>query len=204
MKKMLLLLLVLPMFTAALTAQEEYYRPEKALDSQTKNTPNVFFERNKYKFGLDMGMGVFATSGDGAQMYSWVSPHLTTQVNQRLFLTFGAIVTNSPSFGYSNSPFESYQPLQRGLTTAVYASGAYLLNERTIITGSVIHETNLMNTNSGNQRPANATTTSIGIDYKLARNVTVGFQMQRSQGVPSYYNTGNPSILGMPRNRYDW
>ena len=167
--KNIFLILVCVCFSAGLLAQEG--EQPTNLKLQTSNF------KPRYA-GTSVDAGVMFMPHYGSAYY--VAPKLRFQATPRLFVNTGISVVQ-----YSLLPSQMKHegsPQRTATSTYIFAEGAYLLNERWSVNGSVMKNINPAPMRRTTPYSVPTEAMHFGVDYKITPNVTVGARIGYSNG----------------------
>lgn len=182
-------------FSITVFGQDDvYYSSDHENDSvQNKTENDLSLEvqtKRKPSFNISFGTTFASTFGSGSYFGTYVSPHISYPVSKRFTLRVGGTLTTTLGNTY-NEPY----PNRAGFSyfgnfnrSFVYAEGAYQLNDRLIVTGTVYKEFNL----NQNPFPTNEAVSYdnkgmiLGVDYKVSENVFIRGQVEISNGRNPY------------------
>ena len=163
MKKVLLILGCV-CYSSGLFAQEE----------QRQEAPKF---KPRYA-GTSVDAGVMFTPHYGSAYY--VAPKLRFQATQRLFVNTGVSIVQ---YGLTPSQMKYEGASQRTATGAyIFAEGAYLLNERWSVNGSVMKNVTPAPMQRATPYRIPNEAAHFGVDYKVTPNITVGARVGYSNG----------------------
>jgi predicted porin len=143
--------------------------------------------------GTSFSFGTFKSSS------YYIAPQLTYQLTPKFRLNTSLIFINSNITAPGNATLNLGQNQaclfeQKTNETIVYASGDYQLNDKILITGSVIKNFNSPTSSKMEQAGWRNSfqMMSMGLQYKITPNITLGAQFKVVQGDnlynPLYYN----------------
>ncbi len=139
----------------------------------------------KLTLNLEAGT-VFGIGGHGNYAGTYIAPHLSYPLNERLQLSGGVLLTGFSTILHPDARYYGYSLYENGWRTKsfVYAEGAYRLNEKLMITGTAYHEVNgFRGKQLQNQgKDFNTKGLIMGIDYKIGENVFIRGQVEVSNG----------------------
>ncbi len=149
---------------------------------QTIKKDASLFNYKRMSFSIDMGMG-FIASKYNSGAYTYISPYLSYMVTPRFKLDVGGILQQGFN-GINKTEFGSLGG--NNTNVLLFARGNYLVSDRLIISGSV-YKTFGNNTisNSDLLKKKNALDNygmSVGAEYKITDHLTVGAQINYSNG----------------------
>jgi hypothetical protein len=196
------------MFSLSLSAQEVENALEQIqiTDSSSHSAQPLKTPDKKLKVGVDVGMGyMFSSSGFGGPQFS-ISPHVTYPLSDKFWLNAGISAgINQYYMPYSASEGINYQmfPMTQ---LFLYASGNYRVSNKLVLTGSVYRQY-LINPQDNRQSIISNYVNngmSVGFNYKIGSNVTVGAQVHIQSNNNNPYYPGNISNAGGIYNPYGW
>jgi hypothetical protein len=170
-------------------------------DNQIKsNKSDTAFTPKKLDYSFSTGFS-YSTGAFKGSLY-YVAPNINYQFSQKFslhssiaFLRSNIYPTNANlNFGEQGRLFDNRQ------SSAIFsASGDYLVNNRILISGSVIKSFNLSGQSNIDSRMMNNNfqILSLGLQYKISPSVTLGTDFRVIQG-----NLYNPAIYGMGYNNF--
>jgi predicted porin len=155
--------------------------------SSSKNVSLLSPKRMSFK--LDLGVGYVGGSNSG--MYTYLAPYLRYSLTPKLKLDVGGILCDGIS-GMSGS--------YNSTSFLLFAKGNYLLTDKLTVSGTA-YKTFYPNTSlyseSINKNSTDNYGFSLGMDYKITKNLSFGAQVIMAKG----YNNNNlfqsqPSLFG--------
>ncbi len=192
------LLIALPFLLAGQTGNTGYYNSDSAFivkEDQSefdKEEIASYIAEKKMKFGLDVGAFAGYSSYSGEFFGTYISPKVNYRLTTKFSLTVGGTIVNSyGSLYYYPSTESSFNNPQANFTRSfLYASGAYKLTERLIISGTVYKEINAFNQNPyGSESNSNDYQGMImGVDYKIGEHFFIQGQIEISNDPYSQYH----------------
>jgi hypothetical protein len=157
-----------------------------------------YLKEKKMNFGLSAGAFAGTSFGSGEYFGTYVSPQVNYRLSPKLTVTGGATIvksygslysypSNEESFGYPSANFTR---------TFLYASGAYQLSERLIISGTVYKEFNVFDQQSTNSKNYSGDYQGMimGVDYKIGKNIFIQGQIEISNNPYSRHGYPNSSF----------
>ncbi|MEZ5082810.1 MAG: hypothetical protein R2750_05110 [Bacteroidales bacterium] len=180
---------------AVFSQDDVLYIPDKEFDSvQLGQAERLSLQdiQTKRKPGFNISFGTTFASNFGGGNYfgTYVSPHIYYPVSKRFSLRVGGTLTttlgNTFNEPYPNRSVNYYAGnLNRSF---VYAEGAYQLNDRLILTGTVYKEFNLNQSPYPDHKAISYDNKGMifGIDYKVSKNVFIRGQLEFSNGRNPY------------------
>ena len=153
---------------------------------------------------VDVQLGTsFTSSFTGSPMMSsYIAPTLNFNISPRFNLSVGAVLMNNHT-----SVFNQFVPgsIEQGSLPgrinsdfALFASGNYLVNNKLLVYGSAYTSKFSANNyspfrlNSSVYRKNHFDRFTLGAKYKLSNALTIGAQVEYSDGLNPYYNRFNP------------
>ncbi len=156
--------------------------------AQTQDEDIAPVPQTKFKphyAGTSIDAGFMWTPGFGSAYY--MAPKISFQATPRLFLNTGISVVQYSLLPSQINPDISLQHSTTGIY--VFAEGAYLLNEKWSVNGSVMKEVSAGPLRQVSPYCVPSEAMHIGVDYKITPNITVGARV-------GYSNGGRNSIYG--------
>ena len=149
----------------------------------------------KMKFRMEAGAFAGTSFGSGEFFGTYISPQLNYRLNPKFTLSTGMTITRtfgSPHF-YSSADGVYGYPSSNLTQTFLYASGAYQLNKRLVLSGTVYKEINLLDQQSSitNKNTADYHVMIMGVDYKIGNNVFIQGQIEISNNPYSRHSYPN-------------
>ncbi len=183
---------------SVMPGQSEYgFENESKADSLQFNESDVenFIKENKMKFRMAAGAFAGTSFGSGEYFGTYISPQVNYRLSQRFSLTAGMTLTNTFGNPWSYHPTEAVigYPSANFTRSFLYASGAYQLSERLVISGTVYKEINMFNqaSFSANNSAGDYHGMIMGVDYKIGKNVFIQGQIEISNNpYRNYYQPG--------------
>lgn len=207
-------LLLIPFLLNGQTGNTGYYNSdsaiinkEKASDFDEKEIASYLTEK-KVKFGMDVGAFAGFGSHSGEFFGSYISPRVKYSLTPKFSLAVGGTIVNSyGSLYYYPTAESSFTNPQANFTRSfLYASGAYKLTDRLIISGTVYKEINAFNQNpNGSKINSNDYHGMImGVDYKIGENFFIQGQIEISNDPYSRnYHPGSIGSGGFGNSMFD-
>lgn len=198
------LLFMIPILLSGQTGDTGYYNSDSAIVVKENHSDfdseeiERYIADKKMKFGLDVGAFAGFSSYSGELFGTYVSPKVNYRLTPKFSLTVGGTFVTAYGSPYNFSSNEgSFNNPQANFTRSfLYASGAYKLTDRLIISGTVYKEINAFN-----QYPNASKTNSndyqgmiMGVDYKIGENFFIQGQIEISNDPYSRYH--NPGSFG--------
>jgi hypothetical protein len=150
--------------------------------NQTIKKNSSLLNYKRMSFSVDAGFG-FGGNKYYSGGYTYISPYLSYLVTPRFTLDVGGILQQGIN-GFNNTEFNSFGGKSTNLL--LFARGNYLVSDRLIISGSIYKTfTNNKITNSeflGNKKSLDNYGISVGMDYKISEHMTIGAQVNFSNG----------------------
>lgn len=173
-----------------------------AFSALAQENETVDLKKNQNPVSLNLTTGTaFMTGFNGKNAFStFLAPQISKPLSKRFAITAGfAIVNTTFSSGNSvmnDSPKKSFS--NNYTSTIIYGGGKYLLNERFTLTGLAYTEVGIFDNKKylNKNKNTNIKGASIGLDYKLSENSSIGIHMNYSNG-NSLYNMNNPYGMQM-------
>lgn len=176
-------LLVFSMSSFAQSAEEEYI-----INQGNTFEPATPIKLQRWSSNFNLGTAFTAWKG-GSMFSTYANPNLNYRFTSRFSLTAGFILSNNQLLSQSYDT-EGNKSNSSFINSYVYLSGAYQVNEKLQIVGSVLYRNNVF---SGQMNP-NAFDNldySVGAKYKVTKNIEVGVQFTKrnySPFVPYFEN----------------
>ena len=161
--KHLILFLIIICFSTGLFAQEEQRQASKF--------------KPRYA-GTSVDAGVMFTPHYGSAFY--VAPKFRFQATRRLFVNAGVSMMQY-SLLPSQTKYES-APQRTATGAYIFAEGAYMLNERWSVNGSVMKNITPVPMQRATPYHIPSEAAHFGVDYKITPNITVGARVGYSNG----------------------
>ena len=173
--------------------------------SDLKKSPPLSFQR--LHVSLDVGAGYMGGSGYNSGAFTTIAPSLNYTVSPKLKFEVGSVIL-SGNHSFYQMPATETQPSmnQRSTQALVYAQGQYLLTDRLMLTGSVYKTMNSNALTRNNPYSLDYKGMNIGLDYKIAKNISIGAQFRYSNGNQNYMLNQNGMGLYSPyqQNAFGW
>jgi hypothetical protein len=157
------------------------------------NSSSRFFQPKKFDYGVTLGSEFSSMSGFGSALKTYVTPHVTYNLNKRLSIGGGFSIIQTNYFG-AKPYFQSEQnAFSNGSYTSamLFVNGQYIVNERLTVSGSAFKQFPITKDplpyNPFNPVSSNG---AQGIDfnvvYKVGRNVYIQAGFRYTDGVNPY------------------
>ncbi|MDQ3048021.1 MAG: hypothetical protein M3R27_10765 [Bacteroidota bacterium] len=188
MKKLIASFLIITscLTVSAQTDTTEYYNPDK----------QVIAAKDRVSVSLTAGAGVSVFNSNTA-FITYVAPKISYQINNKFRINMGFMhytasgntfmpISNSESISnFSNRPVSG---------DLVFLGGDYLLNEKIILSGSVMMDVNNVTNKQSNYKAA-----TLGMEYKISKHSSIKFETTISEGRGNYNNNGSsfPTSSGL-------
>lgn len=188
MLKIFYSLLLVCLFSMALfaqqTEQEEYFDPNfKGINDSLLQKP-----QSNISAGLSAG-SMFISSNYGNMFSSYIAPSVGYKLSDNFRVNGGLMFMQNNFFGLKNSELNYYS--KTNYNTLMFVQGEYLLNKNVILRGTIIKDLNNFSDNF------NYDAYSLGMDYKISNNSSIGFELQFSRSnQPFYHSPGFGSTFG--------
>ncbi len=184
--------------TAKKLENSEEYVTEEFDEEEIEN----YIEKKKLRFNAEVGTFFGTGFGSGSYFGTYVSPHLSYKVSPKFTLSAGARLETTFMNPFNESDYSGYgYPGYYSPGSFVYVKGAYQLNDRLIVSGTVYKHFNLFS----NPDPAYGGFENdykgiiMGVDYKLGENVFIRGEIEISDGYRPYgYPYSNPGFRADP------
>lgn len=208
-------ILLMPFLLSGQTGLVNYSNSDSAIivkDSHSDfNEEEIesYLKENKMKFRLSAGAFAGTSFGSGEYFGTYVTPQINYRLSPKFTLTAGMTLTNT--FG---NPYNYYlaeggngYPSANFTRSFLYASGAYQLNERLVLSGTVYKAINLFNQNTFSTKSSAGDYQGMimGVDYKIGKNIFIQGQIEISNNPYQhyhqpgfYYNSIGNSLFGTP------
>jgi hypothetical protein len=168
-----------------------------------------YITESRLKFHLDAGAFAGTSFGSGDYFGTYVSPQINYRLSPKFTLTAGMTLTNTIGNPWYSCSIEGQYgyPSANFTRSFLYASGAYQLSERLVLSGTVYKEINLYNQDSfsKNNNTGDYHGMIMGVDYKIGKNIFIQGQIEISnnpyrgyQQHGFYNNTFGNSLFGTP------
>lgn len=203
-------LLLIPFLLNGQTGNTGYYNSDSAIISK-ENASDFdeeeiasYLAEKKVKFGMDVGAFAGFGSYSGAFYGTYISPKVKYSLTPKFTLAVGGTIVNSYGslYYYPTAEGSLNNPQANFTRSFLYASGAYKLTDRLIISGTVYKEINAFN-----QNPTGSKTNSndyqgmiMGVDYKIGENFFIQGQIEISNDPYSRYHPGTAGYSGFGNN----
>lgn len=200
-------LLLIPFLVAGQTGQVDYFNSDTAINQKVYQSNfneeeiETYLKEKKMKFGLSAGAFAGTSFGSGEYFGTFVSPQVSYPLTSRFTVSVGMTLTNT--FGnpyyYPSSEGGYGYPSANFTRSFLYASGAYQLSERLVVSGTVYKEFNMFDQQSSLSKNYSGDYQGVimGVDYKIGKNVFIQGQIEISnnpyhrQSYPnSYFGNG--------------
>ncbi len=161
-------------------------------DSLSDNDQHLF-QPKKIDYGLNIGSEFISMSGFGSGLNTYVTPHVSYNLNKRLSIGGGFSIVQTNYFK-ARSYFQDEQNSfsNGGFTSAtLFVSGQYLVNDRLTIFGSAFKQFPITKDplpyNPFNPvSPSGAQGINFNVGYKIGRNMYIQAGFRYSQGLNPY------------------
>lgn len=183
----ILSLLIAPLIGSAQFYQQlpDFYQPIDSAAIAQNNQAD-----DKTDFGVTLGTGFSSMSGNSF-MRSYVAPHFKYRFSEDLQVSFTGVFSNSNNQLFTNTPAPAGQNNSMD-SYGFSGSTIYKANENLTIRAQGSYMENSMQ--PFNLYPQNQNTKtdykslSLGMDYKLGKNSSIGIQFNFSEGYNPYYS----------------
>lgn len=195
--KHLLFFVLMAFYSFALKAQNELntFQPANELDRPT------ILQQDNMDFGLQTGVSFTKFSKKGHAFSKFVAPNLSQQLNDKVRVTFGSVVSNT----HINNPFYSSENATlKGIqvnSASLFARADYQVSPRLIIGGTAYYKHSLMKpmTSDNNfQDNFDSKGMQLDLNYRISTNSSVNVSVNVSEGNEFYpgihhdpFNTNN-------------
>ncbi len=167
-------------------------------DDYTANPKKI--SKDRVSTSISMGAGLSFLNSTKNTVYStFVAPKIRYQISHKFKLNIGLMHYTASENNFAPlNPQESV--LNNGRKTVsgnlVFVGGEYQLNPKLIMSGSLMVDANDVRTKQNNFRAA-----TLGLDYKISENSSIGFRTTVSQGNSDYFiNSGTGNYNYSPNN----
>ena len=157
--------------------------------------------------GLQLGGFAGTSFGNGSLFESYVAPHLSIPVSQRLRLNTGVMVTNGFGNFAAPNPENTGTTMQtaRFMQTSLFVQGQYKISDKLTFSGMAMYSLN--NYPAFTDVPMssfqyNKLDWSMGMEYKLGGNTAIGFQVSTFDPYRSQSRMFNSPLSPPPFRRW--
>ena len=207
--KVVSIFLILFLFVSVENQAQSVFKADSALsfNKQTIKKNSSLLNYKRMSFSVDVGFG-FAASKYSSGAYTYISPYMSYLVTPRFKLDVGGILQQGFN-GFNNSEFNSFGG--NGTNALLFVRGNYLVSDRLIISGSVYKTfTSNKTTDSEFLNKKNSLDNygiNIGAEYKISEYMTIGAQVNFSNGnnnsfYQSQYSPYGGHLSGFGQNRH--
>lgn len=170
-----------PLFAAA---QEDNTTPDYF--STEDSTSQA--DEQKIEFGMSVGSTAFV-SNRGSMVGTFLAPNVRVPLGKRLFFTGGLMFTQS--YGNFNMLGENNNASWGRPQTFLYGQGDYMLNDKWVLSGATIINTNPTNSADPTmQYGASLDYAALGLSYLFDDNSSITFSIGMNNTNTLYYNNG--------------
>ncbi|MCX6296873.1 MAG: hypothetical protein NTX97_12585 [Bacteroidetes bacterium] len=184
MKKLITFILIsfCGSFILAQNSSNDYY-----------NYPNSrLLSKERVSASFSAGAGVcFIGSSKNTAFTSFIAPKIGYQLNNKFKLNVGLMhysITGNTFIPINKNEAFTNSGNRTRLGNLLFVEGQYDLNKRVSLTGSVMYDANNFSNKQSNYKAV-----ALGLDYKVSKHSSIGFQAIFSQGESPYYNSHNGS-----------
>lgn len=185
MKKSFIILLI-ALFHGIIYSQNdnfEYYTEDSQETVRASLNDSLTTKTKKMSLGVETGFAI----GNGYSAY--IAPHVSYRATDKITINVGTILGNSY---YANSYFSStdeelYANNSKTAMRMFYAQGEYRYSEKLTVRSTVVYERNPSRDIDGTSVHQDFKQVSVGVDYKITPNITIGVEVRRSEGYSPYY-----------------
>ena len=201
--KILLPFLLILLFVSIETQAQSAFKTDTTLsfNKQTikKNSSLLNYKRMSFSVGVGFG---YLSSKYNSGAYTYISPYMSYLVTPRFKLDVGGILQQGFN-GFGNSEYNSFGTT--GTNALIFVRGNYLVSDRLIISGSVyktFNNNNSINSEfTGKKKLLEDYGINIGAEYKITEHLTIGAQVNFSDGNHNpFYNSYDYPFGGMQPN----
>ena len=151
------------------------YVPSVGMSIKNNKTPLA----DRFHLSLQTGVSFFS-NGKRSAFNNWIAPAITYDVTPKFNLSVGTIAMFGNPGYISNFSNESTTSLSQNTNKGhyfLYAQGAYLLNDRVTLRGTILKEI------APNQKnPQAIDFKSVGVDFKISDNFSISADYMVSKG----------------------
>ena len=140
----------------------------------------------------------------GTAFNTYVAPYVSHQLNPRWRLSLGTALVNSSFDQWTTYTWNDRVNSTGNVTyQQVFARADYLASDKMTLSGAVYHHVLTLDPRPGElSQTIPGNTYMLGMEYKLARGLTVGVQVSQSSGGGFYSPLSNPMGFGAFNNTF--
>jgi hypothetical protein len=152
-----------------------------------------FFQPKKFDYGVTLGSEFITASGFGSGLNTYVTPHISYNLNKRLSIGGGFSVVQTNYFNASSYFQNEPNSFSNGSFTSamLFVNGQYLVNDRLTIYGSAFKQFPITKDplpyNPFNPvSPNGAQGINFNVGYKVGKNMYIQAGFRYTEGINPY------------------
>lgn len=150
--------------------------------SQDSTATNQIQMNKKVNYGIIVGTHFSSFSKDNYSFGTYTIPYLSYSLTPKTFINAGILISSNNSYFKNNSDFNPYNSVSGNY---LYLSAKHQVNDRLIVSGSMLVNTNKTYNSEMNNFNKNIQSSSIGFDYKITDHLFFGTEF-------TFSNVNNP------------
>ncbi|OFX50017.1 MAG: hypothetical protein A2046_01895 [Bacteroidetes bacterium GWA2_30_7] len=153
-----------------------------SVKSQDSTSTNQLQKAKKVNYGIIVGTHFSSFSKDNYSFGTYTIPYVSYNLTPKTSINAGFLISSNNSYFKNNSETNPYNSISGNY---LYLSAKHQVNDRLIITGSMLVNTNKTYNSEINNFNKNLQNSSIGFDYKITEHLYFGTEF-------SFSNVNNP------------
>lgn len=153
-----------------------------SVKSQDSTSTNQLQKIKKVNYGIIVGSHFSSFSKDNYAFGTYTIPYVSYNLTPKTSINAGLLISSSNSYFKNNSEYSPYNSISGNF---IYLSAKHQVNDRLIISGSILVNPNKTYNSEMNNFNKNIQSSSIGFDYKINDHLYFGTEF-------NFSNVNNP------------
>ena len=153
-----------------------------AFSVKSQDTTEVIQLHKKFNYGIIVGTHFSSFSKDNYAFGTYTIPYVSYNLTPKTSINAGLLISSNNTYFKNNSDYSPYNSISGNF---LYLSAKHQVNDRLIISGSILVNTNKTYNSELNNFNKNIQSSSIGFDYKITDHLYFGTEF-------NFSNVNNP------------